>query len=119
MQLLSIQLLFSTFNMVPNALIVKQKNFRFLAIRQVSIQVVMGVLACLAAFNGCGVYSLLITPIFSSVFTFIVTFKANNLLFLPKFSLQPLRKIFSYSFYQLAFGIVVVRHAVCAMLILF
>lgn len=106
MQLLSIQLLFSTFNMVPNALIVKQKNFRFLAIRQVSIQVVMGVLACLAAFNGCGVYSLLITPIFSSVFTFIVTFKANNLLFLPKFSLQPLRKIFSYSFYQLAFGIV-------------
>lgn len=106
MQLLSIQLLFSTFNMVPNALIVKQKNFRFLAIRQVSIQFVMGVFACLAAFHGCGVYSLLITPIFSSVFTFIVTFRANNLRFLPKFSLQPLRKIFSYSFYQLAFGIV-------------
>ena len=51
-------------------------------------------------------YSLLITPIFSSIFTFIVTFRANNLIFLPKFSLQPLRKIFSYSFYQLAFGIV-------------
>ena len=106
MQLLSVQLLFSTFNMVPNALIVKQKKFRFLAIRQVSIQIIMGVLACLAAFNGCGVYSLLITPIFSSVLTFIVTFRANNLKFIPKFSLQPLRKIFSYSFYQLAFGIV-------------
>lgn len=106
MQLLSVQLLFSTFNMVPNALIVKQKKFRFLAIRQVSIQLVMGVLACLAAFNGCGVYSLLITPIFSSILTFIVTFRANHLTFFPKFSLQPLRKIFSYSFYQLAFGIV-------------
>lgn len=106
LQLLSLQLLFSTWNMVPSALMAKAKKFKFLATRQLVIQITMGTIACLVAFYGYGIYSLLITPIFSALFSYVITIRYTHLRFSFSFSFVPLKKIFSYSFFQFAFGFI-------------
>lgn len=106
LQLLTIQLIFNTFNMVPNALLLKAKKFKFIAERTLVLQILTGLFACVAAYYGGGGYSLLISPILTSIGVFFINLRYSNLHFKYKFSFTPLRKIFSYSFYQFAFGMV-------------
>lgn len=106
LQLLGLMLLFKTFNMLPNALLMKAKMFRFVAIRTLIIQVATGVIACAGAFCGWGIYALLVSPILTSIVTYIVNRHYVPLRFHIRVDLGPLRKIFSYSFYQLAFNLV-------------
>ena len=62
-QLLSINVLFSSLNMVPAALMAKHKRFKEMARWTFCIQVVVGFLAVFAAYCEKGVFSLLISPI--------------------------------------------------------
>ncbi|MFA6713271.1 MAG: oligosaccharide flippase family protein, partial [Bacteroidales bacterium] len=73
-QLLSINLLFASVNIVPNALLQKAKRFKFIAVRTLGVQVVCGIVSIIAAYKGAGVYALLINPILSSIILFIVNY---------------------------------------------
>lgn len=106
LQLLSLMLLFKTFNMLPNALLMKAKMFRFVAIRTLVIQVATGIIACAGAFCGWGIYALLVSPILTSIVTYFVNRRYVPLRFHLRVDLGPLRKIFSFSFYQLSFNLV-------------
>lgn len=106
LQLLGLMLLFKTFNMLPNALLMKAKRFRFVAIRTLIIQIATGVIACIGAYLGWGVYALLVNPILSSIGTYIVNRRSVTLQFHLRVNFCPLRKVFSYSFYQFAFNLV-------------
>jgi PST family polysaccharide transporter len=103
---LSVLLFFSVCNIVPNGLLLKNKDFKFIALRTLIVQSIGGSLAVLAAFHGLGIYSLLIAPIFSS----IVIFGINYLKFLIPFSFlihwESLKKIFSYSVFQFLFNVI-------------
>lgn len=103
-QLLSINLLFASWNVVPSALILKAKRFKFIAIRTFSLQIVCGTLAVLAAYHGFGVYALLITPIVTSVTLFFVNYRQNPLHPVVHIDWNALRKIYGYSVFQLVFG---------------
>lgn len=105
-QLLSINLLFTAFNIVPNALLLKHKMFKFIAVRSFFLQLVCGLLAVIAALNGWGVYALLVAPVISSIAIFVI-----NLAKYPRridWSLDsaPIRSIASYSVYQFLFEFV-------------
>lgn len=105
-QLLSINLLFTAFNIVPNALLLKNKLFKFIAIRTFFLQLVSGVLAVVVALNGGGVYALLVAPIISAVAIFAI-----NLCKYPrridwKLDSAPIRSIASYSAFQFLFEFV-------------
>lgn len=105
-QLLSINLFFASLNIVPNALLYKNKEFKYIAIRSLIIQTIGGGVGISAALLGAGMYALVINPILSSIFIFLISFrkypqKANYTL-----GLQTIKKIFSYSAYQFLFNII-------------
>ncbi len=99
--ILSLQLAFSSFNIVPNALLLKEKKFKIIAIRNLAIQVSCGIIAIILAFSGVGIYSLLVNSVIGGLLIFLVNefyMKQKFHIFFP--SIIPLKKIFSYSFFQ-------------------
>lgn len=105
-QLLSVNLFFASANIVPNALLFKNKEFKFVAYRALGIQCAGGSLAICAAISGAGLYALIINPIFTSIFLFIISFRKNPLRIKRTLGLASIRKIFSYSAYQLMFNVI-------------
>lgn len=105
-QILSVQLFFAAANMVPNALMAKNKRFKQIAKRTLYLQLISGVISIVAAYHGAGVYSLLISPIFTAIGIFIF-----NRLYYPvnltiNFKFEPIKRIFSFSLYQFLFDFV-------------
>ncbi|MFA5325182.1 MAG: lipopolysaccharide biosynthesis protein [Bacteroidales bacterium] len=105
-QLLSINLLFASVNIVPNALLQKAKRFKFIAVRTLGVQVVCGIVSIIAAYKGAGVYALLINPILSSIILFIVNYFQYKIQLKFTLGLSSIKKIFSYSAYQFGFNII-------------
>ena len=105
-QLLSIQIFFSAANMVPNALMLRDKRFRQLAQRTLLLVITSGILSIFAAFYGLGVYSLLISPIITVIGIFIWNRFFYPVVFIPFFSFISIKKIYSYSSYQFLFEFV-------------
>lgn len=105
-QLLSLNLFFATVNIVPSALLYKEKRFRFIAFRTLLIQLLTGVISIIAALSGFGLYSLVISPILSSLIMLIVNFRQYPQKLYFSLGLSSMRQIFSYSLYQFLFGVI-------------
>lgn len=102
-QVLSIKLLFSALNIVPQARLLKDKKFKLIAKRTLLLQTVSGVVSVFAAYKGAGIYSLLISPIFTSIGMFIYNIKYYPQRIDWNFNREPFNKIFSFSIYQFLF----------------
>lgn len=99
-QLLSLQIMFTTLNVVPSALLYKDKRFATIALRDFIIQVVCGIISIIAAFNGAGIYALLISPIIGTISNYIVNVWTIKLPMHINPSVKPLKKIYSFSIFQ-------------------
>lgn len=104
--LLSLNILFSIASIVPNALIMRKKEFGFIAGRTFMIQLVLGLISCICAIYGMGIYALLINPIFTSISLFVVNFIKEPVGLDFHMSKQCLKKISSFSAYQTLFNFV-------------
>ena len=104
-QLLSLNLLFSTLNLVPNALISKARRFKFIAKRTLFFQIIGGIASSIAALCGMGCYALLFAPIISSIGMYIINMNQCSLKFNIIIDWSPIQKTFSYSFFLLIFNI--------------
>lgn len=104
--LLSINIFFSIITIVPNALIMKAKKFRFISIRTIIIQIATGIIAVYAALQGLGIYSLLINPILGSLFIFIASYVHSPVQLSFSFKKASIRKILAFSIYQMLFNVV-------------
>ena len=107
--LVTIQLFFNTLNVVPLALLLKEKKFQIIAKNAVCYACICGFFSVLAAFNDWGIYSLLITPIGVSVITFVLTVKYNFQIVCFKtfaVSKKSIKKILNFSIYQFLFNFV-------------
>lgn len=67
-KILSIGILFNILNIVPNALLLKEKKFKLLGIRAVIINIASGILTIILAINGAKYYALIANNIFISFF---------------------------------------------------
>lgn len=105
-QVLSINLFFASANIVPNALLFKEKQFKFIASRNLVIQGVGGAIAVAAAFMGAGIYALLVNPIFSSICLFFVNYSKNPLKIRLTSGLRSVRVIFAFSAFQFGFNLI-------------
>lgn len=105
-KLLSLQVLFATLNIVPNALLLKHKLFSIVAIRTFWVQLICGFIAIASALNGLGLYSLLISPVLGIFLNFLVNeyYMKIPIVLFP--SLLSLKKIFSFSIFQFLFNFV-------------
>lgn len=104
--LLSINLLFSLLNIVPNALLFKEKRFKYIAIRTITVQVALGIISVIAAFCGAGIYALLINPILGSILLFLISYLCYKTPFRFRFEFEPVKRILPYSAYQIGFNII-------------
>ena len=97
---LSLQIFLSSLCIVPEALLSRQKLFKYIAKRNLSFQVFAGIISIVLAFKGFGVYTLLVSPLFTETMNFIVNeYKVKQkIVFFP--SITPLRKIFNFSIFQ-------------------
>jgi PST family polysaccharide transporter len=105
-KVLSVQLFFAVANIVPNGLLLKQKEFKFIAVRTLIVQFIAGMLAVGAALHGLGIYSLLVAPVFSSVSTFIINYLKYRIAFSLIVRRHSIRKIISYSVFQFLFNVI-------------
>lgn len=105
-QILSVKLLVNTLNIVPNALLMKNKEFKFVAIRTLIIQLLGGVISVFAVLNGAGLYALLINPIFSGTTVFIVSYYKYPQKLKITWNFASIRKILTFSVYQFWFNLI-------------
>lgn len=105
-QILTLNLFFASINIVPNALLYKEKEFKFIAIRSFIIQIIGGTISITAALLGAGLYALIINPILSSILIFIISFKKKPQKIHLTWGLSALKKIFSFSAYQFMFNVI-------------
>lgn len=105
-QLLSITLFFSIANMVPNALMAKYQKFKQIAKRTLLFQIISAIIAVISALKGAGVYALLVSPILSSIGIFVFNRYYFKLKVSRKFTLEPVKRIFSYTSYTFAFDFI-------------
>lgn len=99
-------LFFSTLNMVPEGLMLKNKRFDRIAVRLVVATVVSGVAAICLALGGLGAISLVIQSVISSSIVLVwnlITIPVGNV---SMHFIAPLRKIFSYSAFQFGFSLI-------------
>lgn len=103
-QMMSLVILFNSLNVVPNALMRKDKRFRTIAFRTLFFQVSSGIIAIWGAFHGWGIYALLVSPILTAIGVFCVNYYNYPLLPVFKMNNEVVKKVGSFSFFQFAFS---------------
>lgn len=103
---LSATVFFSTLNTVPNALMMKQKRFIEVGLRQIISTVISSAIALVFAFLGAGYWSIVIFSTFNSLFIF--SWNYFSIVLIPRFREigLSLSKVFSYSAYLLGFNVI-------------
>lgn len=105
-QLLVIPLFFSTIDMVPGTLMVKDKRFKILGQRSVLIGIVSGIISVSAALLGAGLYALVIPSLLSAPAIFLWNQSYYRLRIDWSFDTEPIRRVFSFSAYVFLFDFV-------------
>lgn len=96
---LSLSFLFNSLNQVQSTILTKQLNFRVLTIRNVIASVVAGILGVIAAFQGYGVYALVIQSLSNAVLSTILLWSISTWKPSFLFSFQELKSLISFSAY--------------------
>lgn len=99
---LSLNVVFASLNIVPNALLLKAKKFKLIAIRTLSIQTISGCIGIISAFVGLGLYSLVIQSILFSAGIFIFNYHQNRIRFFNHVYSASIKKIINFSVFQFA-----------------
>ncbi len=104
--LLSFVVFFYILNVVPQALIRKEKKFLKLEGSIFVINVVSGLLAIYLALNGSSFYALVYREIVKSILLFIVNFHNSKFRIGYNFNIDGIILIFNYSFFQFLFNVI-------------
>lgn len=105
-KLLCISIIFYCINIVPTNLLYKEKRFKYVSYSSLLVQILLGGLSIFAAYSKFGLYSLLISPILSPLFLFLVYNHHTKLVFKVNCKFESLKKILSFSVYQFLFNLV-------------
>ena len=96
---------FNALNVVPNAILTRDKRFKIIALRTISCTITSGVIAVILALMNFGVYALISQSIISALFLFVWNYKQNPLR-LKTFKRKAIFKLLgTYSLYQVFFNI--------------
>lgn len=108
--MLSFSLIMSVMNTVPNALLMKNKLFVTVAIRNIVVPIITSIIAIFFAWEGFKYYALVMQTILSSIIMFVANFFTVH----KRYQLNAdvteikngIKKILNFSVYQLAFNII-------------
>ena len=102
-QIMTIIVFFNSLNVVPNALMRKDKRFRTIALRTLFFQIFSGVIAVWCAFEGWGIYTLLVTPIVTAIGVFVVNYFNYPQKLVVKINSESINMVGTFSVFQFAF----------------
>lgn len=103
-QAMVLVILFNSLNVVPNALMRKDKLFRAIAFRTLFFQFLSGGIAIWGAFQGWGIYALLVSPIITAIGVFCVNYYYYPLQFVLRMNSDAVKMVSSFSLFQFAFS---------------
>lgn len=108
LRLLSIQLLFTSFNVFPYSLMLKHQRFKDLSILSSFNTLFFGIMAVVMAYSNMGIFSLLAIPIGNAVMTFLVCIilTRGNLCLTIKPKFVPIKGLMNFSVYQFSFNMI-------------
>lgn len=98
--ILSCSLFFGATNMIPNAMMLKQKRFKTIAYRTILCQITTALFTIFLATRGLGVYALVLQNLLSNLLIFIWNELTVRLKFLCQPEFSSIRRIWGYSVYQ-------------------
>lgn len=102
----SLGLLFSTLNMVPNGLMLKEKRFFSIGIRLIVASIISGAIAIVLAVFDFGVYALAAQIVLSSAIILCWNVFCRPIRSINFHFMSVLKKVFSYSAYQFGFNLI-------------
>ena len=104
--LISISGFFNALNIVPNAILIRDKRFDIIAIRSILATLIPGIVAIIAAIHNAGVFALLLQSISGSVFLFMWNYVSHPLI--PcRFKFKKVFQLMGrYSLFQFLFNII-------------
>lgn len=102
--MLTISILFNALNMIPNALLLREKEFLRVGIRMIVATAASGLVAIILAFCGAKYYALVIQSILNAFITFVWNYHGSGLKFKVKFSYEPIKHVKSYSLNQFLYN---------------
>lgn len=102
---LSISVLFNALNMIPNAILLREKKFLIIGIRMIILSFAGGIVAVVMALLGFKYYSLVGQSVFISALQFFWNFNSTKLRFRIKFDFKTIKSIFSYSISNFAYDV--------------
>ena len=102
--LLCITLIFSTLLTVPSSILRKNKKFLTIGIIEIIVIILSGMFGVFLALKNFSYYALVIQSIINSVLLFIGFYIYSGIRVGFIFSVNSIRKIFKYSFYQFLFN---------------
>lgn len=104
--LLSVSLVFNIVNIVPNAIMMKNKKFLKVGIRTIIVGSITGIITILLALNGFKYYALAIQAIIQAIFLFLWNYVNSKLKFQFEIYWASIKKIKDFSLYLFAFNII-------------
>ncbi len=104
--LLSVSLFFNTLNVVPNALLLKQKEFKSVAFRILCACVVSGIIGIVLAWAGLKFYALVVQSIVNSAFIFGWNYLSTRPPIARRVNRESLDKIRRYSGFLFGFNLI-------------
>lgn len=104
--ILSISLLFNTMNMIPSALLMKNKLFLVSALRTIVQAAAGGIVSTIMALMGYKYYAIVISSVFQAVLAYLWNMRHSGLRFCRKVNISSIKKVLGFSVFQFAFSIV-------------
>lgn len=102
--LLAISVFFNTLNMIPGAILLRNKMFKTVGIRTVTVNIAGYGVAIGMAVMGFEYYALVFQSIIASILNFFWNNYTAKCKFKIKFSMKPIKAIFNYSAFQFVFN---------------
>lgn len=98
--ILSLSVLFGSMNMIPNAVMLKEKKFKSVAVRTIIVNFCVSSVTVILAFLDFGVYAIVLSSVFTSLGIFLWNEISTRLCFRLLPELASVKKIWGYSVYQ-------------------
>lgn len=104
--LLSVSVFFNAVNIIPNAVLMKNKRFGLVGKRLIVVSIATGVIAVVMALAGCSFYAIVFQSIFQAAFIFLWNYWNTRLKFHLRFNWKGIRKVQQYSTYQFSYSLI-------------
>lgn len=101
---LSVSVFFNTLNMVPKSLLLRNKKFFSIGLRQIIVNILCSVITVIFALYGFKYYALALNSVLTAIFTFLWNIKGSKLHFKLRFEKSSIKKVSRFSSYLFAFN---------------